>query len=77
VAPGRTTALSAALLGHACQGDSIPQVHVLLAAWSAATMDPARIDAALAGLLRVGHTSGIGLATGILAAARTRCYPVT
>jgi hypothetical protein len=65
-APLRTTTLSAALLRHAASGEAIPQVCRLLLALD----DGAGIDVALAGLLRVGHTSGAALAAGVLAAAR-------
>ncbi len=65
-APRRTTTLSAALLRHAAVGEAIPQVCRLLLALD----DGTGIDVALAGLLRVGHTSGAALAAGVLAAAR-------
>ena len=65
-APRRTTTLSAALLRHAAAGEAIPQVCRLLLALD----DGTGIDVALAGLLRVGHTSGAALAAGVLAAAR-------
>ncbi len=65
-APRRTTTLSAALLRHAAAGEAIPQVCRLLLALD----DGIGTDAALAGLLRVGHTSGAALAAGVLAAAR-------
>ena len=65
----RTTTLSAALLRHAAAGEAIPQVCRLLVALD----DGAGIDAALADLLRIGHTSGAALAAGVLAAARAAC----
>ena len=63
----RTTTLSAALLRHAAEGETIPQVNALLEALHGAR--PLR--AALAGLLEVGHTSGAALAAGVLVAARS------
>ncbi len=70
-APRRTTTLSAALLRHAAAGEAIPQVCRLLLALD----DGIRTDDALAGLLRVGHTSGAALAAGVLAAARAASAP--
>ena len=70
-APRRTTTLSAALLRHAAAGEAIPQVCRLLLALD----DGIGTDAALAGLLRVGHTSGAALAAGVLAAARAASAP--
>ncbi len=64
-APERTTALSAALLRHAAAGESVPQLTALLVAVSRAD----GIEAALAGLVRIGQTSGRALAAGALAAA--------
>jgi Protein of unknown function (DUF2877) len=61
LAPTRTTAVSAALLWHAARGECVPELADLLAAPD----DGARADA----LLRVGHSSGAGLAQGVLAAA--------
>ena len=63
----RTTTLSAALLLHAAEGETIPQVNALLDALHGAR--PLR--AALASLLDVGHTSGAALAAGVLVAARS------
>ncbi|HKT03821.1 MAG TPA: DUF2877 domain-containing protein [Rugosimonospora sp.] len=51
----RTTAVSAALLRHAGRGECVPQLTALLHS------EPG----ALAALLRVGHTSGTGLAWGV------------
>jgi Protein of unknown function (DUF2877) len=71
-APGRTTAVSAALLTHAARGECVPQLaHLLRAARGGDPLDPA-IDA----LLRVGHTSGAGLAHGVLAALGIPAFPV-
>jgi hypothetical protein len=70
-APRRTTTLSAALLRHAAAGEAIPQVCRLLLALD----DGIGTDDALAGLLRVGHTSGAALAAGVLAAARAASAP--
>ena len=61
----RTTALSATLLRHACRGEVDDASAVLLLALCGRG-DP---GPALAGLLAVGHTSGRGLAAGLLAAA--------
>src|SRR6266508_1549276 len=63
-APGRTTAVSAALLTHAARGECVPELARLLYA----ARDGDRLDAAVESLLRVGHTSGAGLAHGVLAA---------
>jgi hypothetical protein len=63
-APGRTTAVSAALLAHAACGECVPELARVLAAGRAGDPLVPAIDA----LLRVGHTSGAGLAHGILAA---------
>jgi hypothetical protein len=68
-ASGATTDLSAALLRHAARGESIPQVDALLRALAAGRALN-RVDEALADLVRVGHTSGVALATGIQAAAQ-------
>ena len=70
-APRRTTTLSAALLRHAAAGEAIPQVCRLLLALD----DGMGTDDALAGLLRVGHTSGAALAAGVLGAARAASAP--
>lgn len=58
LAPARTTSVSAALLRHAGRGECIPEL--------AALLDGA--PGALAALLRVGHTSGAGLAWGVATA---------
>ena len=68
-----TTDLSAALLRCAARGESIPQVNQLLrtmsgSAWQS-RLDHAMLDHAMDDLVRVGHTSGTALATGVLAAA--------
>jgi hypothetical protein len=60
MAPDRTTALSAALLWHAARGECIDEVAAVVA-------DPS--GPALSALLRVGHSSGAALATGLAAAA--------
>jgi hypothetical protein len=59
----RTTTLSAALLLHAAQGETIPQVAALLDALAGARP----LGIALADLLAVGHSSGEALASGVLA----------
>ena len=63
-----TTDLSAALLRCAARGESIPQVNQLLRTISEGAW-PGRLDHAMDDLVRVGHTSGTALATGVLAAA--------
>ena len=63
-----TTDLSAALLRCAARGESIPQVNTLLQTMSKNAW-PGRLDHAMDDLVRVGHTSGTALATGVLAAA--------
>lgn len=63
-----TTDLSAALLRCAVRGESIPQVKKLLRTMSG-TVWQGRLDHAIDDLVRVGHTSGTALATGVLAAA--------
>lgn len=57
----RTTFVSAALLWHAARGECIPELAALL------TGMPGAAEA----LLRVGHTSGAGLAHGVRAARTT------
>jgi hypothetical protein len=54
-APARTTFVSAALLHHAARGECVPEL--------AAFLDGGPVEA----LLRVGDTSGAGLAHGVLA----------
>jgi len=56
--PGRTTAVSRALLHHAARGRCVPELAAVLAG------RPGAVPA----LLAVGHSSGAGLATGVLAA---------
>jgi hypothetical protein len=65
-----TTDLSAALLRCAARGESIPQVNQLLQTMSGSAWQ-SRLDQAMDDLVRVGHTSGLALATGVLAAATT------
>lgn len=57
-APHRTTFVSAALLWHAARGECVPQLAAFIAGAPGATE----------ALLRVGHTSGAGLAHGVRAA---------
>ena len=64
--PDATTDLSSALLGHAARGESTPEVSAFVLALSGVHSGGER---ALGDLLRVGHTSGIALATGVHAAA--------
>jgi Protein of unknown function (DUF2877) len=60
MAPARTTALSAALLWHAARGECVDEVAAVVA-------DPS--SRAVGRLLRIGHTSGAALATGLATAA--------
>lgn len=60
LAPGRTTALSAALLWHAARGECVDGVAAVLA-------DPS--GPAVGRLLWIGHTSGAALAAGLATAA--------
>ncbi|MYS83975.1 DUF2877 domain-containing protein [Embleya scabrispora] len=64
-APGRTTDLSAALLGHAARGDGCAQLVDLIGAVGRSTDVLPRLHR----LLTVGHTSGADLAHGVLAGA--------
>jgi hypothetical protein len=61
----RTTFVSAALLHHAARGETVPELAALLVAVRDGGRE--RLSAATDRLLRVGHTSGAGLASGILA----------
>ena len=70
-----TTDLSAALLRCAARGESIPQVNQLLRAISGSAWQSG-LDQAMYDLVRVGHTSGMALATGVLAAATMAIGPV-
>jgi hypothetical protein len=77
LAPGRTTALSAALLWHAARGECIDEVAdvVALLCGRAGRTGPGqaghgRDGPALGRLLSVGHTSGAALASGLAAAAQ-------
>ena len=63
-----TTDLSAALLRCAARGESIPQVNRLLRNMSGSAWQ-GWLDHAVDDLVRVGHTSGTALATGVLAVA--------
>jgi hypothetical protein len=65
-ARNRTTDLSAALLGSACRGESIPELTRMVLSVSGRC---AEVDSALDGLVAIGHTSGRALAAGVLAAA--------
>jgi hypothetical protein len=60
LAPARTTALSATLLWHALRGECVDEVAAVVA-------DPT--EPAVGRLLRIGHTSGAALATGLATAA--------
>lgn len=68
-APAATTDLSTTLLWHAARGESIPPVDSLLRALAAKPAGT-RVDKSLAAVLRVGHSSGVALATGVHAAAQ-------
>lgn len=76
LAPERTTALSATLLGCAARGDVLPQFAALLQHLGApGTADPddhddPRTTTAATALVRVGHTSGAGLLLGTALALR-------
>lgn len=59
--PHRTTFVSAALLRHAARGECVPELAAFVAGRPGATE----------ALLRVGHTSGAGLAHGVQAARPT------
>ena len=63
---GRTTPLSAALLAQAAAGRAVPQVGDVLRAVAGS----GDLDAVIARLGRVGHTSGAALALGMRAALR-------
>lgn len=68
----RTTDLSAALLWHAARGECIDEVAAVVAALCRQEAPAAHyryISPALAGLLRVGHTSGPAMACGLAVAA--------
>ena len=69
-APTATSELSAALLRCAARGESIPQVSGLLSVISEANASAPRLNDALDALGRVGHTSGVSLAAGAVAAAQ-------
>jgi hypothetical protein len=69
-APAGTTDLSAALLRCACRGESIPQVSAFVAALAEGTVSNRLVDEALVELCQIGHTSGLALATGVVAAAK-------
>lgn len=64
-APHATSALSATLLGCAARGEVLPEFRRLVLTLIASPLDhPADLDASIAALLRVGHTSGAGLLLG-------------
>jgi Protein of unknown function (DUF2877) len=65
---GRTVPISAALLAQACRGRSVPEVAALLRAVAGS----GDLDAALAALALVGHTSGAALALGVRTVLRAR-----
>jgi len=69
VAADRTTALSAALLRHACRGEVADPVGRFIRALAGR----GDLDAATEALLAVGHSSGAALAAGILAGAEAAC----
>jgi hypothetical protein len=69
-APAGTTDLSAALLRCACRGESIPQVSAFVTALAEGTVSNRLVDEALVELCQIGHTSGLALATGVVAAAK-------
>jgi hypothetical protein len=63
LAPRRTSFVSAALLHHAAHGECIAELEALLTA----PRDGRPVAAAVDSLLAVGHSSGTGLAQGVLA----------
>lgn len=64
-APGATTALSATLLGCAVRGEVLPEFRrLVLTLIDPPTDHPTDLEAGIAALLRVGHTSGAGLLLG-------------
>jgi len=63
-----TTLLSAALLARASEGAGVPELIGLLRA--CAGSDPDRVAAAVAGLARVGHSSGTAMGHGALLGIR-------
>ena len=70
LAPGRTTALSAALLWHAARGECIDELAAVAAALTSyGRPEPRQAADALRRLLSVGHTSGAALALGLVTAA--------
>jgi hypothetical protein len=69
-APTATTDLSSALLRCASRGESIPQVSALVSALSDWTDARRLVEDALSDLGQVGHTSGVSLAAGVIAAAQ-------
>jgi hypothetical protein len=69
-APGGTTDLSAALLRCAARGETIPQVSALVSALSDRTDARRLVEHPLSELGQVGHTSGVALAAGVIAAAQ-------
>lgn len=68
-APDSTTALSAALLWHAIQGECIGQAAALAGVLSGRGVPEPAVD----NLLAVGHTSGAALAWGLTVAAERAC----
>ncbi len=65
VASTRTTTVSATLLAHAVRGEAVPELRALVDG-----LGDAGTDERLSDLLRVGHTSGAGLALGVALAVR-------
>jgi hypothetical protein len=70
LAAGRTTTLSAELLRHAADGLAMPAVVAVADALAGHGSD-GDLEAAVARLVAVGHSSGTALAHGLLRAART------
>jgi Protein of unknown function (DUF2877) len=73
LAPGRTTALSAALLWHAARGECIDELAALATVLTGAP--PGRPAEAVSRLTSVGHTSGQALALGLMLAAQSALVP--
>lgn len=71
--PGTTVDLSLSIIRNALQGRAIDPLHRLLAALTS----PSRVEIgeALALLADVGHSSGIDMALGLLAAAQLTTHP--
>ena len=77
---GATTSLSAALLRHACLGESLPELTNLARAMCArrrAAAHPGLLRAALRAVTGIGHSSGPALAAGLCSAAEAAVHCAT